>query len=118
MTSRSRCPSARSMGTWGRIRNNKESTKQAMGKRLSLTTNMALFLGADQVPISERPVDDNHLAVYLCRVLWEGGWAIVGNFEHTDGSQFASLQVCKTNVREFAEAATPFGRPHSPLVKV
>ena len=28
----------------GRVRNNKESTKQAMGKRLPLTTNMALFL--------------------------------------------------------------------------
>ena len=60
--------------------------KQAMEKRLPLTTNMALFLGADEVPISERPVVDNHLAVYLCKVLWEGGWAVVGNFEHTDGS--------------------------------
>ena len=80
----------------GRVRNNKESTKQAMGKRLPLTTNIALFLGADQVPISERPVVDNHLAVCLCKVLWEGGWAVVGNFEHTDGSQFASLQACKT----------------------
>ena len=102
----------------GRVRNNKESTKQAMGKRLPLTTNMALFLGADQVPISFRPVDDNHLPLYLCKVLWEGGWAVVGNFEHTDGSQFASLQACKTYVREFAEPATPLGRPHPPLVKV
>ena len=97
----------------GRVRNKKESTKQT-----PFTTNMALFLGADQVPISERPVDDNHLAVYLCKVLWEGSWAVAGNFEHTDGSQFASLQACKTYVREFAEAATPLGRPHPPLVKV
>ena len=67
---------------------------------------------------SVRPVVDHHLAVYLCKVLWEGGWAVVGNFEHTDGSQFASLQACKTYVREFAEAATPLGRPHPPLVEV
>ena len=102
----------------GRVRNNKESTKQAVGKRLTLTTNMTLFLGAEQVPISERPVVENHLAVYLYKVFWEGSWAVVGNFEHTDGSQFATLQACKTYVREFAEAATPLGRPHPPLVKV
>ena len=50
---------------------------------------MALFLGADQVPTSDRPVVDIHLAVYLCKVL-----------------------------REFAKAATPLGRPHPPLEKV
>ena len=102
----------------GRVRNNKESTKQAVEKRPTLTTNITLFLGANQVPISERPVVDNHLAVYLCKLLWDGGWAVVGNFEHTDGSQFATLQACKTYVLEFAEAATPLGRPHPPLVKV
>ena len=101
-----------------RVRAGDETSRRAVGEQIAVSTHLSMRLGAAGVTLGTRDITDNFVALHLVRLLFEGGYAVIGHAIRIDGKPFCTYQECHDYVLDFAQWATPFNAEHPPLHRV
>lgn len=101
-----------------RVRTFREGNRSAQARRIKLGETLSLTMSGADVERGPREVALNPTYVQLLNVLFEGGYAVVGNFETKKGSKWAHLQQCRDYCNYVRNKACPLDEAHPALGKV
>ena len=69
-----------------RVRAGTETSRHAVGKQINVSNHLSMRLGAAGVPMGSRDIPDNFVALHLVRLLFEGGYAVIGHTFKVNGA--------------------------------
>ena len=68
-----------------RVSASSETARGAVGRSITVSANVSMRVGAGGVPHGPRNIEDNFVAVYLIKLLFEGGYAVAGRAVQVEG---------------------------------